>query len=93
MTRECQPSAGTENGDIWRVNFTGKRVKILAPTGDRNGKMRVLIDGRDCGIVQFSYGPTNSRQIVFESRKLKGRRHSIELINLEGSIAIDALVI
>ena len=100
--RKCKLKDGSFNndlsfsdreGDTWSVDFTGKRVSIIAPTGGLNGKMKVLIDGKDCGTVQFSKGEVMCQQIVFESRRLNGKQHKIQLVNLGGSIAVDALII
>ena len=100
--RKCKLKDGSFNndlsfsdreGDTWSVDFTGKRVSIIAPTGGLNGKMKVLIDGKDCGTVQFSKGEIMCQQIVFESRRLNGKQHKIQLVNLGGSIAVDALII
>ena len=100
--RKCNLKDGSFNndlsfsdreGDSWSVDFTGRRVSIIAPEGDRNGKMKVIIDGKDNGTVQFSKGEIKSQQTVFESGKLNGRQHNIQLVNLGGSIAVDALII
>ena len=99
--RKCNLDDGSFNndisfsdmeGDTWSLVFKGKRVRIIAP-GGMDGKMGVLIDGKDCGTVDFSGLPSGNQLTVFKSGRLKGADHSIKLVNLGGSIAVDALVI
>ena len=99
--RKCNLDDGSFNndisfsdmeGDTWSLVFKGKRVRIIAP-GGMDGKMGVLIDGKDCGTVDFSGLPSGNQLTVFKSGRLKGGDHSIKLVNLGGSIAVDALVI
>ena len=79
-------------GDRWSVPFSGKRISIIAPTGEYEGRMQVVTDGKVCGEVTFHKGTERkAQQVVFTSNKLKKGKHTIELINLEGTIAIDAL--
>ena len=79
-------------GDRWSVPFSGKRISIIAPTGEYEGRMQVVTDGKVCGEVTFHKDTERkAQQVVFTSNKLKKGKHTIELINLEGTIAIDAL--
>ena len=79
-------------GDRWSVPFSRKRISIIAPTGEYEGRMQVVTDGKVCGEVTFHKDTERkAQQVVFTSNKLKKGKHTIELINLEGTIAIDAL--
>lgn len=98
--RKCNLGDGSFNNDIsfsdmegdeWSVSFTGKRVSVLAP-GGMDGKMKVVIDGTDCGTVDYSKLPSGNQQTVFKSKRMKKGSHTIELFNLGGHIAVDALI-
>ncbi len=99
--RKCNLGDGSFNNDIsfsevegdeWSVSFTGKRVIVLAP-GGMDGKMKVSVDGKDCGTVVFSKGTPASQRTVFRSDRLKGKEHTLRLTNVGGSVAVDALII
>lgn len=81
-------------GDRWSVPFSGKRISIIAPTGEHEGRMQIVTDGKACGEVAFHKGAERkAQQVVFTSNKLKKGKHTLELVNLEGTIAVDALKI
>ena len=81
-------------GDRWSVPFSGKRISIIAPTGEHEGRMQIVTDGKACGEVAFHKGTERkAQQVVFTSNKLKKGKHTLELVNLEGTIAVDALKI
>lgn len=85
-------SFSNQVGDRWSVPFSGKRISIIAPTGECEGRMQVVIDGKTCGEVTFHKGSERkAQQVVFTSSKLKKGEHVLELINLEGTIALDAV--
>lgn len=87
-------SFSDQAGDRWSVTFTGKRVSIIAPTGEYEGRMQVVIDGKACGEVTFHKGASHkAQQVVFTSKKLRKGKHTLELINRQGIIAVDALKI
>lgn len=87
-------SFSDQAGDLWSVTFTGKRVSIIAPTGEYEGRMQVVIDGKACGEVTFHKGASHkAQQVVFTSKKLRKGKHTLELINRQGIIAVDALKI
>ena len=79
-------------GDVWTLSFTGRSVRVVAPTGPEYGRMRIRIDGRDCGEADLHAAVRSPQQTVFSAR-LRGRRHTIEMICTGGLAAIDALVI
>ncbi len=100
--RRCNTGRGDFNNDIsfsnrpgdrWRAEFNGKRVSIIAPAGEYTGLMQVEIDGKNHGTVSFnqSQATVSVRQKVFRSRRLKRGHHTIELVNLKGTVAVDAL--
>ena len=100
--RKCNLGTGDFNndlfltdhaGDVWRVPFSGKSVKLIAPRGPEFGSMRVVIDGKDCGIVRLDESSRIPQQEVFKSSRLRGKEHVIEIISLEGLAAIDAMVV
>lgn len=81
-------------GDRWSVPFSGKRISIIAPTGEHEGRMQIVTDGKARGEVAFHKGTERkAQQVVFTSNKLKKGKHTLELVNLEGTIAVDALKI
>lgn len=80
-------------GDKWSVSFTGKSVRLIAPKGPEYGRMRVVIDGRDCGAVDLGAPARTPQQEVFKSSRLKGKNHTIEITSLDGVAAIDALIV
>ena len=63
--------------------------------------MQVVIDGKACGEVTFhkgiytleSKGERKAQQTVFTSKKLRKGKHTLDLINRQGIIAVDALKI
>ena len=106
--RKCNLGDGSFNndlsfsdreGDTWSLAFRGKRVSVIAPSGMSDGVMKVLIDGNDSGTVRFSKGHSLSQQVVFKSGRLGRRRgtmrnmHTIQLVNMGGTVAVDALII
>ena len=100
--RKCRLGDGSFNndlsfserkGDVWSLDFKGRRVSIIAPEGTMEGEMRVVIDGKDRGTVKFSGSEPASQRIVFRSVRLKGKEHDIRLVNEGGTVAVDALVI
>lgn len=80
-------------GDVWTASFTGRSVRVIAPTGPEYGRMRIRIDGCDCGEADLRAAVRTAQQTVFASRRLRGRSHVIEITSIEGLAAIDAMVI
>lgn len=80
-------------GDVWSAQFNGRSVRLVAPTGPEYGRMRVCIDGNDCGEIDLGSFPRGSQQEVFKSRRLGRGTHVIEITSARGIAAIDALII
>ena len=58
------------------------------------GKPKVLIDGKHAGDVSFAESKDVKHQsVVFTSKKLKKGKHEIQLINKNGMVAIDAIIL
>ena len=56
--------------------------------------MEVLIDGKHVGDISFAESKDVKHQsVVFTSKKLKKGKHEIQLINKNGMIAIDAIIL
>lgn len=86
-------SFSEEVGDKWTVSFEGRGISIIAPTGCCQGKMEIVIDGQSRGIVQFEKSDVvRHQQVVFTSSRLRKGAHTVELINREGNIALDACI-
>ncbi|MBP5536979.1 MAG: alpha-L-fucosidase [Bacteroidales bacterium] len=85
----------TDNpGDEWSTVFNGRSVTLISPTGKDYGKMKVEIDGKDCGVVDLSVSDARkAQQSVFKSRKLRKGSHSIKITSVDGTAAIDALIV
>lgn len=84
----------TDNpGDVWSVSFKGRSFVLVAPTGPEYGRMKVSVDGNDCGEIDLGSLPGGVQQEVFKSRRLRGGDHVIEITSVGGKAAIDALII
>jgi hypothetical protein len=100
--RQCNRNQGDFNndlyitdhpGDVWQTSYTGKKVTLVAPTGKDWGKMKIVIDDKDCGTVNLaSQEESKPQQQVFTHRSKKGN-HTIQVISLSGTAAVDALII
>lgn len=101
--RKCNLGDGSFNndvsfsgqaGDTWSVGFEGRRVSIIAPQGAYDGRMKVSVDGRECGTVRFSRDAVaKSQRTVFRTGRLPEGSHTLTLENLSGTVAVDALII
>lgn len=100
--RKCNLGSGDFNndlyltdhpGDVWGAQFDGRSVRLVAPTGPEYGRMRVCIDGKDCGEIDLGSSPPGKQQIVFRSRRLRRGGHLIEITSVDGVATIDALII
>ena len=100
--RKCNLGSGDFNndlyltdhpGDVWSAQFDGRSVRLVAPTGPEYGRMRVCIDGKDCGEIDLGSSPPGKQQIVFRSRRLRRGGHLIEITSVDGVATIDALII
>ena len=84
----------TDNpGDVWSVSFKGRSFVLVAPTGPEYGRMKVSVDGNDCGEIDLGSFPRGNQQEVFKSRRLGRGTHVIEITSARGVAAIDALII
>ena len=101
--RRCNTNEGDFNndlsfsnqvGDTWTATVEAKKISIIAPQGMYKGKMEVLIDGKHVGDVSFAESKDVKHQsVVFTSKKLKKGKHEIQLINKNGMVAIDAIIL
>ncbi|MEO8887520.1 MAG: alpha-L-fucosidase, partial [Mucilaginibacter sp.] len=82
-------------GAIWKFQFTGKSLSVIAPKQTGGGKIEVLIDGKAGKVVDLSSGADRqSQQVVYHINKLAPGKHIVSIINRGGGpVAIDALVI
>ena len=79
--------------DVWQTSYTGRNVTLIAPTGKDLGKMKILIDGKDCGTVDLAKQETyKPQQPVFTYSSKRGR-HEIRVVCLTGTVAVDALIV
>ena len=83
----------TVKGDVWRATFRGKYVEVIAPVGPELGTMAVSIDGVERTVSLGSDGVRKPQQVVFKYKAPRKGAHSIEVRNLSGTVAIDALKI
>ena len=79
-------------GDRWKAEFKGKRVTLIAPVGPEYGKMKILVDGKECGSVNLNSAESSVQQRVFSHRCGRRGPHTIEVICISGKVAVDALV-
>lgn len=84
----------TENpGDVWNASFHGNSVTIVAPVGNDSGQMRIIIDGKDHGLVNLYSDVEKHQEKVFSHMSGRKGEHTIQIISVEGTVAIDALII
>ncbi len=87
-------SFSNQAGDTWTVTLEARKFSIIAPQGIGQGVMEVLVDGKHVGEVPFDKRQEVKRQsVVFISKKLSKGKHEIQLKNLSGMVAIDAIII
>lgn len=83
----------SDKGDVWRVTFHGKSVEVIAPVGPDLGNMVVSIDGVDRIVSLGSHDGRKAQQIVYKYKAPRKGDHTVEIRNLSGTVAIDALKI
>lgn len=84
----------TENaGDEWNTSFYGKCITIISPVGADGGKMRVIIDGNDHGLVNLYSEEEKHQEKVFTHKFSMKGKHTIQIICADGKATIDALII
>ena len=82
-----------EPGDEWTTCFEGRSITLISPVGVEGGKMRVIIDGDDHGLVNlYSEVEKHQEKVFFHKFGRKGKHH-IQIICAEGTATIDALII
>jgi hypothetical protein len=80
----------TRKGATARMRFRGRRVVLVARKLAKGGRLRVTVDGRS-RVVSLR-GRSKARSVVFTSRRLRARRHSLRLRTLSGSpVELDAV--
>ena len=80
----------TRKGATARMRFRGRRVALIGRKLAKGGRLRVTVDGRS-RVVSLR-GRSKSRTVVFTSRRLRARRHSLRLTTLSGSpVELDAV--
>lgn len=84
----------TDNpGDEWKTSFTGKSITIVSPVGAEGGKMRILIDGDDHGLVDLYSDVEKHQEKVFFHKFGRKGKHTVKVICVDGTATIDALII
>ena len=101
--RQCNLGNGAFNndlsfsstpGDTWSVEFKGSEFTIIAPIGLWEGRMDVMVDGHESGMIVFKKNTEpKQQQAIFSLKKLGKGKHTLTLTNHEGTIGIDALVV
>ena len=80
----------TRRGATARMRFRGRRVALIGRKLAKGGRLRVTVDGRS-RVVSLR-GRSKYRSVVFTSRRLRARRHSLRLKTLSGSpVELDAV--
>jgi subtilisin family serine protease len=98
-TRSSADAAGrslrTSNapGAEAELAFTGRAVALVAPTGPRDGRARVLIDGAAVATLDLHSSTRHARRIVFASAALTPGPHRITIRVLRGRVELDALLL
>lgn len=80
-------------GDEWITSFNGSSVIIVSPVGVDGGKMRIIIDGNDHGLVDLYSEVEKHQEKVFNHKFGTKGKHTIQIICADGNAAIDALII
>lgn len=84
----------TDNpGDVWNVSFYGRRVTVVSPVGIGGGQMRIIIDGKDHGLVNLYSEVEKHQEKVFTHKSLRKGKHTIQIVCTDGTVAIDALIV
>jgi hypothetical protein len=101
--RKCNLGTGDFNndltisktpGDVWTCLFTGTYIAVISPKEADAGKMEIQIDGQTRGTVDLSVqGERKSQQLVYEQTDLTSGKHIVRIINRDGKVAIDALIV
>ncbi len=79
------------------LRFTGRSVAIVAPTGPRRGRARILVDGKRVAVIDLRGEDNVQRQLVW-SRSWAGRgphRIRVEVLGTDGRprVDLDAFVV
>ena len=80
-------------GDEWTTSFYGKSVTVVSPIGIDGGKMKIIIDGNDYGLVDLYSDVEKHQEKVFSHKFGKKGKHTIRIICADGNAVIDALII
>ena len=100
--RQCNRDKGDYNndlyitnrpGDVWQASYSGRGITLIAPTGKDWGKMKIVIDGQERGIVNLNQKDENKAQQQVFSFQGKRGKHVIQVTSLSGTAAIDALIV
>jgi hypothetical protein len=74
------------------TSFNGMAVAVVASVGPKRGTFRVRIDDRDWTEVSLKKSKAGHRKVVW-SRKVAPGPHTLQIQGLDGSVAIDAVLI
>ena len=84
----------TRKGDRCFYRFDGSQISIITQTGPHLGELVVLIDGALDKVVSLDNGTCDVQQVVYSSRELEKRPHTIEIINNSNKLVmIDAFIV
>ena len=73
-----------------RMRFRGRRLVLIGRKLPKGGRLRVTIDGRS-RVVRLR-GKARHRRLLYRSRRLSGRRHTLRLRALGGGpVEVDAV--
>lgn len=81
------------SGDVFSLSFEGSVIELIAPTGPDLGEMAVSVDGKEKTVSLMDSGGRKAQQTVFRYKAKKKGRHTVEIHNISGTVAIDAIVI
>ncbi|NBD22988.1 S8 family serine peptidase [Paenibacillus sp. T1] len=67
--------------DFAEITFTGTKVRLLAPVGDKRGIANIYLDGQLTKTVDFYRTVRQQGTVVFESDALADGTHTVRVVN------------
>jgi hypothetical protein len=80
----------TAPGASVSLTFTGKSVAFVTDTGPGQGEAQILIDGVSHGTVDTESPTARAGQTVFTDGRLSAGSHTIEVVDVNGGLALDS---
>ena len=83
----------SNKGDVWKTTIYGKGIEVIAPVGPDLNDMAVSVDGYERAVSLRDFTGRKAQQVVFKYKTGKKGYHTVQIRNISGTVAVDALKI